>query len=143
MAVLVSGRIVLGIGAPDSTGTVGTNTTAGQATASREQQQGHTMKQQSTLITACTYMGNSTHQCGQPTLAGKSYCAEHYAMVYKVGSGTRRRKDELIAQKVRLVESLFNDAIEQLEAEGFDCYGTSELKTNQFEADEDQVVEGH
>ena len=101
------------------------------------------MKQQSTQITACTYLGHTNTACGQPTLAGKSYCAEHYAMVYKVGSGTRRRKDERIAQKVRLVESLFNEAIEQLEAEGFDCYGTSELKTNQFEADEDQVVVGH
>jgi hypothetical protein len=38
--------------------------------------------------------------------------------------------------KVRLVESLFNEAIEQLEAEGFDCYGDSELKSNRFEEDE-------
>jgi hypothetical protein len=101
------------------------------------------MKQQSTQITACTYLGHTNTACGHATLPGKSYCAEHYAMVYKVGSGTRRRKDERIAQKVRLVESLFNDAIEQLEAEGFDCYGTSELKSNQFELDEDQVVVGH
>ena len=100
------------------------------------------MKTQSTQITACTYMGTGTHACGEPTLPGKSYCAEHYSLVYKVGSGTRRRKDERIASKVRLVESLFNEAIEQLEAEGFDCYGTSELKTNQFELDEDQVVGG-
>lgn len=100
------------------------------------------MKQTNTAITACTYMGNSSHACGHPTLPGKSYCAEHYAMVYKVGSGTVRKKDIRTAQKVRLVESLFNEAIEQLEAEGFDCYGTSELKTNQFELDEVQVVEG-
>lgn len=100
------------------------------------------MTQKNTAVTACTYMGNSTHQCGHPTLPGRSYCAEHYAVVYKVGSGTRRRKDEQTAQKVRLVESLFNEAIEQLEAEGFDCYGTSELKANQFEVDEDLVVEG-
>jgi hypothetical protein len=43
--------------------------------------------------------------------------------------------------KVRLVESLFNEAIEQLEAEGFDCYGDSELKSNRFEADEDMAGE--
>lgn len=100
------------------------------------------MKQQNTAVTACTYLGNSTTACGHPTLPGKSYCQEHYSLVYKVGSGTVRRKDIRTAEKVRLVESLFNEAIEQLEAEGFDCYGTSELKTNQFEADEDLVVEG-
>ena len=100
------------------------------------------MKQHSTQVTACTYMGNSRTQCGQPTLAGKSYCAEHYALVYKVGSGRQRKKDTRQADRVRMVESLFQEAIEQLEAEGFDCYGTSELKTNQFESDEGQVV-GH
>jgi hypothetical protein len=29
--------------------------------------------------------------------------------------------------KVRLVDSLMNEAIAELEAEGFDCYGNSEL----------------
>jgi predicted aldo/keto reductase-like oxidoreductase len=42
--------------------------------------------------------------------------------------------------KVRLIESLFNEAIEQLEAEGFDCYGDSELKTNRFE--DEEAVQG-
>jgi hypothetical protein len=29
--------------------------------------------------------------------------------------------------KVRIVESLMNEAIQELEAEGFDCYGSGEL----------------
>ena len=95
------------------------------------------MKQQSTQITACTYLGHTNTACGHATLPGKSYCAEHYAMVYKAGTArARRRKEERTVNKVRLVESLFNEAIEQLEAEGFDCYGDSELKSNRFETEE-------
>ena len=88
-------------------------------------------------ITACTYLGNSHTPCALPTLEGKSYCQEHYAMVYKAGTArARRRKEERTVNKVRLIESLFNEAIEQLEAEGFDCYGDSELKSNRFESEE-------
>jgi hypothetical protein len=58
-------------------------------------------------------------------------------MVYKAGTArARRKKEERTVNKVRLVESLFNEAIEQLEAEGFDCYGDSELKSNRFETEE-------
>ena len=90
----------------------------------------------------CQYIGgNGTHStCTHTAVAGRSYCAEHLGLVYKLGTAVHRRKDTRTAQKVRLVESLFNEAIEQLEAEGFDCYGTSELRSNQFEQDEDQVV---
>lgn len=84
------------------------------------------MKQTNTAITACTYMGNSTTACGHPTLPGKSYCAEHYSLVYKVGSGTRRKKDERIAAAVWSVQDSFNEAVAELEAEGFDVWGDSE-----------------
>ncbi len=96
---------------------------------------------------ACQYIGgNGLHPtCTHLSLEGRSYCAEHLAMVYKAGTARATRKKELrTVDKVRLVESLFNEAIEQLEAEGFDCYGDSELKSNRFEADEDlhgEVVE--
>jgi hypothetical protein len=59
-------------------------------------------------------------------------------MVYKVGTKrAKRHKEQRTVNKVRLVESLFNEAIEQLEAEGFDCYGDSELTTSRFESDEE------
>ena len=97
----------------------------------------NTTRTNTAQITACTYLGNSHTPCALPTLEGKSYCAEHYAMVYKVGTArARRRKEERTVNKVRLIESLFNEAIEQLEAEGFDCYGDSELKSNRFESEE-------
>jgi hypothetical protein len=53
-------------------------------------------------------------------------------MVYKVGTArARRKKEERTVDKVRLVESLMNEAIAELDAEGFDCYGDSERKASQ------------
>ena len=77
-------------------------------------------------MTTCTYIGTGTG-CTAAALAGKSYCAEHYAVVYKVGSGRQRKKDTAQAQRVRYIQQLFHEAMEQLEAEGFDVYGESEL----------------
>ena len=79
-----------------------------------------------TTHTTCTYIGSGP-ACTAPALDGKSYCAEHYAVVYKVGSGRQRKKDTRVAANVRLVQQLFYEAMEQLEAEGFDVYGESEL----------------
>ena len=77
-------------------------------------------------MTTCTYIGTGTG-CTAQALEGKSYCADHYALVYKVGSGKQRKKDTAKAQRVRYVQQLFYEACEQLEAEGFDVYGDSEL----------------
>ena len=76
--------------------------------------------------TACTYIGTGK-PCTQHALEGKSYCAEHYAIVYRVGSGRQRKKDTAQAQRVRYVQQLMQEAIDQLEAEGFDCYGERDL----------------
>ena len=84
-------------------------------------------------MTTCTYIGTGP-ACTCTALEGKSYCADHYAVVYKVGSGKQRKKDTAQAQRTRLVQQLFYEAIEQLEAEGFDVYGESELiQTEQME----------
>ena len=77
-------------------------------------------------MTTCTYIGTGP-RCTAHTLEGRSYCADHYAVVYRVGSGRKRKKDTLIAAKVRMVQQLFYEACDQLEAEGFDVYGDSEL----------------
>ena len=77
----------------------------------------------------CTYIGAHGHasSCSAAVLPGTSYCAEHYALVYRVGSGRVRRKDTRQADRVRQVEQLFQEAIELLILEGFDVYGDSEL----------------
>ena len=77
-------------------------------------------------MTTCTYIGTGP-RCTAAALEGKSYCADHYAVVYKVGSGRQRKKDTAQAQRVRYVQQLFYEACDQLEAEGFDVYGDSEL----------------
>ncbi len=77
-------------------------------------------------MTTCTYIGTGS-PCTCTALEGKSYCADHYAVVYKVGSGKQRKKATAKAQRVRYVQQLFYEACEQLEAEGFDVYGDSEM----------------
>ena len=78
-----------------------------------------------TLITECQYIGTELGYtrlqptCCKPTVKGRSYCAEHLWLVYKEGTAVHRRKDTRVASDVRLWESLFNEAVEELESEGF------------------------
>lgn len=79
----------------------------------------------------CTYLGPEydarTHK-GAPTYCGCKdlvadtlYCQEHYDLMYVKGSALRKRhKDIRKANNIRMIESLFNDAVAELEAEGFD-----------------------
>ena len=77
----------------------------------------------------CTYLGpeydprnardEATPYCGCATNGHSSYCAEHYPVVYQVGSGLRKRhKDIRVAEAVHTLESLFHDVVAELEAEG-------------------------
>ena len=79
----------------------------------------------------CTYLGPAydprTHKgmppyCACKTLVeGTLYCAEHHALMYVKGSALRKRKKDIrTADNVRMIESLFNEAVAELEAEGFD-----------------------
>lgn len=59
--------------------------------------------------------------CNQPALEGKSYCEEHQWVVYQKGSAlSKRKKDIRIANNVRQIESLINEAVEELIEEGYD-----------------------
>jgi hypothetical protein len=79
------------------------------------------MTKTATQITACTYLGDSTTPCGHPTLPGKSYCAEHYALVYQAGTArAKRKKDIRVANTVWDIESEFNAAVQELIDEGYD-----------------------
>jgi hypothetical protein len=84
-------------------------------------------------MTTCTYIGTGP-RCTCTALEGKSYCADHYAVVYKVGSGRQRKKDTLKAARVRLVIQLFYEACDILEAEGFDLYGDEILPDADFDS---------
>lgn len=76
---------------------------------------------------ACQYIGTELGYtrlqptCTHVALAGRSYCAEHIHLVYQKGTArARRKKDELTAAAVWDLESAFNEAVEELIAEGFD-----------------------
>jgi hypothetical protein len=77
-------------------------------------------------MTTCTYIGGG-EGCTQAALEGRHYCEVHYALVYRVGSGVQRRKDTAQAARVRLVEQLLSEAVEELTAEGFDLYGDTAM----------------
>ena len=75
--------------------------------------------------TTCAWIGaGQAHNplactCTQPTVPGRSYCADHIWSVYKQGSAQgRRRRDQRVYDSVRLWESLFNEAVEELIEEG-------------------------
>ena len=79
------------------------------------------IKHKNTTVSECQYLGASTTACGHPTLPGKSYCAEHYAVVYQAGTArAKRKKDIRVANTVWDIESEFNAAVEELEQEGYD-----------------------
>jgi hypothetical protein len=46
--------------------------------------------------------------------------------VYKEGTAVRRKKDTRRYEQIKMLESLMNEAIAELEQEGFDVWGDSE-----------------
>ena len=84
-------------------------------------------------MTTCTYIGPSAEDtvrlqptCCASVVPGRSYCADHLFVVYKQGTAVHRKKDKRTAESVWNIQDAFNEAITELEAEGFDCYGDSE-----------------
>lgn len=77
------------------------------------------------MINACQYIGpdSTKPSCNCKAVVGRNYCEEHFAIVYQKGTALRKRhKDIKRVDSVRLIESLMNEAIAELEEEGFDCY---------------------
>ena len=71
----------------------------------------------------CLYIGGEgyTPTCIHAALPGRSYCAEHLAVVYQAGTARARRKKDLrVAAAVWDLESEFNAAVEELVLEGYD-----------------------
>ena len=77
----------------------------------------------------CTYLGvdydprtsriSPAPYCGCASNDYSSYCDLHYPVVYSVGSGLRKRhKDIRTAEAVHTLESLFHEAVAELELEG-------------------------
>lgn len=78
----------------------------------------------------CQYMGpdqdprEAVHYCGKPVLPGKSYCAEHYPIMYQTGTAiTKKKSAGGVAKKQHEwapgeLEDLLWECYEELVAEG-------------------------
>lgn len=78
----------------------------------------------------CQWIGDSTDltcTCTQTTVLGRSYCKDHIWLVYKEGSAVKRKKDSRRYDRVQQVIDLFNQAVEELEAEGWTPEWTGEV----------------
>lgn len=66
----------------------------------------------------CTWIG-AGEGCENACLEPSSYCSHHWPRIYKEGSALRtRHKDIKTANAVWDIESAFNEAVEELIAEG-------------------------
>ena len=77
------------------------------------------------MTTTCTYIGLG-QGCTHTVVPERSYCEDHLWLIYKQGTAQVRKKDKRTAEAVWNIQDAFNEAITELEAEGFDCYGDSE-----------------
>lgn len=69
--------------------------------------------------TECQWFGDNDHACGKPVVDGYSYCEEHWDLVYQAGTALHRRhKDIRVANAVWDMQSLIDEAVAELEAEG-------------------------
>lgn len=67
----------------------------------------------------CQWIGNG-EGCSHTALEHRSYCEQHLWQVYQKGTNLGKRKKDLrIVDSVRLMEQLFNEAVDELENEGF------------------------
>jgi hypothetical protein len=78
----------------------------------------------------CQYMGpdqdprEPVKYCGKPNLPGKSYCAEHYPMMYQTGTATSKKKSAGVVAKKQHewapgeLEDLLWECYEELITEG-------------------------
>lgn len=59
--------------------------------------------------------------CTHEAVKDRSYCEEHVWLVYQKGSAlSKRKKDIRIANQVLELESLINEAVQELIEEGYD-----------------------
>ena len=70
------------------------------------------------MIKECQWIGPEQTNwpvtlCGCPTLAGKSYCGEHFWQVYKKGTATAGRRNERVIdreiEQLKRLQEMDND----------------------------------
>ena len=71
------------------------------------------------MTDTCTYLGQAVKPCGCAVVKDRAYCERHLWLVYQKGTAVHRKKDIKTADNIYLWESLFNEAVQELEDEGF------------------------
>ena len=67
----------------------------------------------------CQYIGQG-QGCDHSAIKDRSYCQEHIWTIYQKGTALgRRQKDRRRADRIYQIDQLFDEAIQELEAEGF------------------------
>lgn len=66
----------------------------------------------------CCWIGEG-EGCTHTVVLGRSYCTEHLWRVYQEGTAVKRKKDLRTVDSVRTWTTLMDEAISELEDEGF------------------------
>lgn len=69
-------------------------------------------------MTECQWIGEG-EGCTNHAVKDRSYCEDHVWLVYQQGTAIRRRKDQRRANNVFELQDLFNQAVAELELEGY------------------------
>ena len=67
----------------------------------------------------CQWIGDG-ELCTHTTVPGRNYCEQHLWLVYKQGTAVKRKKDLKIVDSVRTWQTLMDEAVQELEEEGYD-----------------------
>lgn len=68
----------------------------------------------------CTWIGPDDQGCTHTAVAGRSYCEQHLWRVYQQGTAVKRKKDLRTVDSVRMWTTLMDEAVQELEDEGYD-----------------------
>ncbi len=70
------------------------------------------------MTDSCTWVGEG-EGCTHTVVLGRSYCEDHLWQVYQQGTAVRRKKDLRTVDSVRMWTQLMDEAVSELEDEGF------------------------
>ncbi len=70
------------------------------------------------MTDSCTWVGEG-EGCTHTVVLGRSYCEHHLWRVYQQGTAVRRKKDLRTVDSVRMWTQLMDEAVSELEDEGF------------------------
>jgi hypothetical protein len=70
-------------------------------------------------MTGCRWIGQG-ERCSKDAVKDRSYCEDHIWLVYQKGTALGKRKKDLRSvDNIRLLSQLIDEAVQELEAEGY------------------------